>query len=219
MRPPTRRRRTLTRLLGFLLLSGLLSSLGLGGVPAQKAGAGKAGTAEEKTARPSANPAEPDYRVGPGDIVEISVWKEPEVSSPSVVIRPDGKISLSLVGDLFVSGKTPMEIQAMLAEKLDPYIKSPNVTVTVKTIRSKKVYVLGEVARPGSFEITQPTTVLQILTEAGGLLPFAKQKAIYVLRNEGGKQQKLAFNYKDVVKGKRIEQNVQLQPGDTVVVP
>ncbi len=211
--------RTVIDLLGFLLLSGLLSSPGLGAALAQQEGASKASAAEGQAAKPSAIPAEGDYRVGSGDILEISVWKEPEVSSPAVVIRPDGKISLPLVSDLFVNGKTPMEIQAMLADRLGPYIKSPIVTVTVKTIRSKKVYVLGEVGHPGSYDITQPVTVLQMLTEAGGLLPFAKQKAIYVLRNEGGKQQKLAFNYKDVVSGKKIEQNVQLQPGDTVVVP
>jgi polysaccharide biosynthesis/export protein len=159
-----------------------------------------------------------DYRVGPGDMIDISVWKEPEVSS-TIVIRPDGKISIPLINDLVVSGKTPMEMQALIAEKLSPFIKSPNVTVTVKEVRSKKVYVLGQVNKSGSFDIPRPTTVLQILTEAGGLQPFAKQKSIYVLRNEGGAERRLAFNYKDVVKGKKIEQNIVLLPGDTVVVP
>ena len=175
-----------------------------------------------KSAPAEATPAAPvstEYRVGPGDVLEIDVWKEPEVSSPAVIVRPDGKISLPLAGDLVVNGKTPSEIQSMVNQALSPSIKSPNVTVIVKAIHSKKVYVLGEVAHPGSFDITQPTTVLQVLTEAGGLQPFAKQKSIYVLRNEGGKQEKLPFNYKDVTAGKKIEQNVLLQPGDTVVVP
>ncbi len=159
-----------------------------------------------------------DYRVGSGDVIEISVWKEPEISS-AVVVRPDGKISLPLVNDLYVTGKTPMEIQEIVLEKLTSFINSPSVTVTVQEIRSKKIYVIGEVNRTGAYQITQPTTVLQILTEAGGLLPFAKQKGIYVLRTENGIHQRFPFNYKDVLKGKKIGQNILLEPGDTVVVP
>lgn len=159
-----------------------------------------------------------EYRVGAGDIVEISVWKEPDVSS-TIVVRPDGKISVPLINDFMVSGMTPTEIQNLITEKLTPFIKSPNVTVTVKEIRSKKVYVLGQVGKAGSYEVHQPTTVLQIITEAGGLAPFAKQKSIYVLRNESGSQKRMDFNYKDVVKGKNMAQNIVLIPGDTVVVP
>ncbi len=174
------------------------------------------------SAAPTGSPDSPsskDYRVGAGDLIEVFVWKEPEVTS-TVVIRPDGKISLPLINDISVAGKTPMEIQQIVEEKLDPFIKSANVTVTVKDIRSKKVYVIGQVGRTGAYEINQPTTVLQILTEAGGLQPFAKGKDIYVLRNgEDGKQQRFAFNYKDVVSGKKIEQNILLREGDTVVVP
>jgi len=162
--------------------------------------------------------ADGDYHVGPGDVIAILVWKEPDASS-SVVIRPDGKISLPLVNDLSVVGKTPMEIQDIISKKLSPFIKTPNVTVTVKEINSKKVFVLGQVNRTGAYQITQPTTVLQILTEAGGLQAFANGKGIYVLRTENGKQTKLPFNYKDVVKGEKIEQNVLLRPGDTVIVP
>ena len=187
--------------------------------------AGKEGDA--KVTAPDANantppPASPivadDYRVGAGDVIEVSVWKEPE-NSGVVVIRPDGKISLPLVNDLVVVGKTPMEIQQMVEEKLTPFINAPNVTVIVRDIRSKKVYVIGEVNHTGSFQITQPTTVLQMLTEAGGLRPFAKSKSIYVLRNEDGKEKRFSFNYRDAVKGKNTEQNILLQPGDTVVVP
>jgi polysaccharide export outer membrane protein len=161
---------------------------------------------------------EGDYQVGPGDELEVLVWKEPEASA-SVVIRPDGKISLPLINDLSVDGKSPMEIQAIVTERLAPFINAPSVTVTVKEIKSKKVFVMGEVTRTGAYQITQPTTVLQVLTEAGGLLPFAKQNSIYILRTENGKQTKLPFRYKDVVKGERIEQNILLRPGDVVVVP
>lgn len=168
-----------------------------------------------------ARPAEAideDYRVGSGDVIKISVWKEPEISS-TVMVRPDGKISLPLVNDLYITGKTPMEIQQIVGEKLASFVNSPSVTVTVQEIRSKKVYIIGEVGRTGAYQITQPTTILQILTEAGGLLPFAKQKSIYVLRTENGRQERFPFNYKDVLKGKNIEQNIILMPGDTVVVP
>jgi polysaccharide export outer membrane protein len=163
--------------------------------------------------------ADSEYRVGTGDVLGISVWKEPEASVPSLVVRPDGKITLPLIEELSVNGKTPLEIQRAIEEKLSPYIKLPSVSVTVIEIRSKKVYVVGQVVHQGSFSLRQPTTVLQILTEAGGLQPFAKEKAIYILRKQAGKPVRLPFNYKDVVRGKKIEQNVQLEPDDTVVVP
>ena len=188
---------------------------------AEKKGDAKV-TAPEGNANAPQTAANPivaeDYRVGAGDVIEVSVWKEPE-NSGIVVIRPDGKISLPLLNDLVVVGKTPMEIQQIVEEKLTPFINAPNVTVIVRDIRSKKVYIIGEVNHAGSFQITQPTTVLQMLTEAGGLRPFAKSKSIYVLRNQDGKEKRFSFNYQDALKGKNIEQNILLQPGDTVVVP
>jgi polysaccharide export outer membrane protein len=159
-----------------------------------------------------------DYRVGAGDNIQVYVWKEPEIST-TVVVRPDGKISVPLVNDLLVAGKTPLEIKAIVAERLSPFVKDPNVTITVREIRSKKVYALGMVNRTGSYQMLQPTTILQILTEAGGLQPFAKAESIYVLRLENGRQTRFPFNYKEVVQGKRTEQNIVLQPGDTIVVP
>src|SRR5581483_8752105 len=149
--------------------------------------AGSYSRAQERASNSSAAPSttigsiEPDYRVGAGDSIAISVWKEPEVSGV-VSVRPDGKISLALLNDLYVDGMTPMEIQKLVTEKLTPYITNPNVTVTVKEIRSRRVYVLGEVGRPGSYQVLQPTTILQMLTEAGGLKPYAKAKSIYLLR-------------------------------------
>jgi len=159
-----------------------------------------------------------DYRVGPGDLIEVSVWREPAAST-TVVIRPDGKLSLPLVNDLAVSGMTPMEIQALVEKKLEPFISVPSVTIIVRQILSKKVYVIGQVGSPGAYLLTQPMTILQILTQAGGLRQFAKSKSIYVLRTENGKQQKLPFNYEEVLEGKRIEQDIPLQAGDTIVVP
>jgi len=203
----------------FVMSLGGLLALGPAPVIAQSQTGGSAGRpSAQGAAATSAVPIGSDYRVGPGDVIEVSVWKEPEASS-QVIVRPDGKISLPLIKDLEVTGKTPMDIEQIVVGKLSPLINSPNVTVTVKEIRSKKVYVLGEVNRTGAYQITQPTTVLQILTEAGGLRPYAKEKSIYILRMEGGRQQKLPFNYKDVVNGKNIQQNIFVQPGDTIIVP
>ena len=207
---------TLNRILAGMCAASVFALLALGPEPV---------TAQSQTSNPSGSGSaqrdvqdDSDYRVGAGDVIEVSVWKEPEVST-TVVVRPDGKISIPLISDLVVSGKTPMQIQEIVAEKLAPIINLPNVTVTVKEINSKKVYVLGEVNRPGAYPLTQPMTVLQILTEAGGLQLYAKEKSIYILRIENGRQQRLPFNYKDVVQGKKMEQNIFLQPGDTVVVP
>ena len=212
-----RRVKVLIGLLGLFLVSGFVFGPGLTKPQAQKKDSADKAASQRQAAAADGN-LDNEFRVGPGDQILITVWKEPEVSG-SVVIRPDGKISMPLVNDVLVNGMTPMQVQSLLAEKLEPYIKSANVTVTVQTIRSKKVYVIGQVGRAGSYDITQPTTVLQLLTEAGGPQQFAKQKSIYVLRNEGGKQQKFKFNYKEVINGKKIEQNIIVQPGDTIVVP
>ena len=202
---------------------GILSLLllGAGGTAAQDAkiqtGGARSGDSSEAPGAQAAN-VDSDYRVGVGDMLQISVWKEPEVST-TVPIRPDGKISLPLVNDLEVTDKTPLEIQAIVAEKLSPFIKDPNVTVIVRSVNSKKVYLVGEVGGAGAHQLMGPTTVLQMLTEAGGLRPFAKEKDIYILRLTNGKQQRFRFNYKDAIQGKKMEQNIFLEPGDTIVVP
>ena len=205
------------RVLAAGLGTGLALSVALATTEAQTSGSAGRTPAGEATAS-SATEAGSDYRVGTGDVIQVSVWKEPEAST-TVVVRPDGKISIPLVNDLVVNGKTPLEIQEIVSERLTPFINAPNITITVREIHSKKVYVLGEVNRNGSFPVVQPTTVLQILTEAGGLRPYAKEKSIYILRTENGKQQRLPFNYKEVVSGRKMEQNIFVQPGDTIVVP
>lgn len=158
------------------------------------------------------------YVIGPEDVLMIDVWKEKEVSG-SVPVRPDGKISLPLVNDVQAAGLTPMQLMGDLTEKLKKYISSPVVTVTVTAINSRKIYILGEVTRPGAFPLVPDMTVLQALTSAGGPTPYAKTAKMYVLRSQNGVQTKLAFNYKQIVKGNSPEQNIQLKPGDTVVVP
>lgn len=158
------------------------------------------------------------YVIGPEDILSIDVWKEKELSGP-VPVRPDGRISLPLLNDVQAAGLTPMQLRSELTEKLKKYVTDPSVTVTVTTINSRKIYILGEVTRPGAFPLVPDMTVLQALTTAGGPTPYAKTAKIYVLRNHDGQQTKLGFNYKQVVKGNNPEQNIPLKPGDTVVVP
>jgi polysaccharide export outer membrane protein len=156
--------------------------------------------------------------IGPEDVLNVNVWKEPEVSG-SVPVRPDGKISLPLLNDVQAAGLTPMQLMSDLTERLKKFITDPRVTVTVATVNSRKVYVLGEVARPGAVSLAPEMTVLQALTSAGGPTVYAKAAKMYVLRKENGSQTKLAFNYKEVVKGRNTEQDIPLRPGDTVVVP
>jgi polysaccharide export outer membrane protein len=160
----------------------------------------------------------PGYIVGDSDVIRVNVWKEPEVSQ-TVVVRTDGNISLPLINEVKVSGMTPLQIQDLVAEKLKGFLTNPQVTVTVMEIRSKRAFITGEVARPGTYSLNAQTTVLQLIAQAGGFTPFAKKDSIVVLRTQDGKQSRLKFKYKEVVQGKNSEQNVALHPGDTVVVP
>lgn len=170
--------------------------------------------AKEKT--PEVKPEE--YAVGESDVLRVNVWKEPEVSQ-TVVVRTDGSISLPLINEVKVSGLTPLRIQELVAEKLKSFLTNPQVTVTVVEIHSKRAFITGEVARPGAYPLNTETTVLQLIAQAGGFTPFAKKDGIVLLRFENGKQERLKFKYKEVVQGKKTEQNVALRPGDTVVVP
>jgi polysaccharide export outer membrane protein len=151
-------------------------------------------------------------------VLRIDVWKEPEITR-SVPVRPDGKITLPLLNDVQAAGLTPMELAHVIRDELKKYINDPQVTVSLEQINSRRIYVTGEVTRPGAFPLLPNMTVLQALTSAGGFTQFAKLKGIYVLRMEGGKQLKLPFNYKAVISGKKPEDNIQLQPGDTIVIP
>lgn len=161
-----------------------------------------------------------EYVVGEPDVLRINVWKEPEISQPSIVVRPDGRISLPLIGEVKVSGMTPREIEAVLVERLQATaLKDARVTVTVVETGSKIVYVTGQVAKPGAYPLVMPTDVLQIIAKAGGLTPFAHSKAVFVLRQAEGGKQKLPVNYAQVLRGHNPEQNLNLQPGDTVVIP
>jgi len=159
------------------------------------------------------------YIIGVDDVLAINVWKEPEVSK-TVPVRSDGKISLPLAGEVQASGETPHQLELALAKMLASYISEPEVTVIVEQIKSQKFNVLGEVMKPGSYALSNAPTILDAIALAGGFRDFAKQRSIYVLRhNPDGTQSRLPFNYKEVIKGKKAEQNVKLQSNDTVVVP
>jgi polysaccharide export outer membrane protein len=165
------------------------------------------------------NTSSDEFVIGPGDVLAINVWKETEISKV-IPVRSDGRISLPLIGEVQSSGLTPKQLEAEIAKRLKDYIADPSVTVVVQEVRSQKINVLGMVARPGSFPITSSLTVLDAIALAGGFRDFAKQKSIYVLRqNADGTQSRLTFNYKEVIKGVNVAQNVKLQPRDTVVVP
>ena len=164
-------------------------------------------------------PHDDSFVIGANDVLAINVWKEPDVSR-SVPVRSDGKISLPLAGEIQASGLTPLKLEQDIASKLQNYISEPEVTVIVQQINSQKFNILGMVSKPGSYSLTNSSTVLDAIAAAGGFRDFAKQKSIYVLRrNSNGTESRLPFNYKDVVKGKNPDQNVKLQPNDTIVIP
>ncbi len=159
------------------------------------------------------------YIVGEADVLRINVWKQPELSQPSVVVRPDGMVSVPLVGEVRVSGMTPVQIEAALVSDLKQYVNEPRVTVTVAEIGSKLVYVTGEIQHPGAYPLVGPVDVLQIIAKAGGVTPYAHRRSVFVLRQVNGRKEKLPVNYSQIFHGKNPEKNINLQPGDTVVVP
>lgn len=164
------------------------------------------------------DPSLDGYTIGEQDVLDIDVWKEKEISE-TVVVRPDGKIAIPLVNEIYVLGMTPLQLQSALTDRLAPFVTAPEVTVSVREINSRKVYLMGQVNHPGVFHINSTTTVYQILAQAGGLRDFAKRKKIYVLRKVEGKDVRLPFNYDAFIKGQPNGQDVVLLPGDSIVVP
>jgi len=181
--------------------------------------------AEAKGSKGQATPAavqtaaeDPAYKIGPQDLLKIDVWREDQLTR-TVPVRPDGKITLPLLNDVQAAGLTPMELAAVIGEELKKYINNPQVTVSLMEINSRRVYVTGEVTKAGAYALLPHMTVLQALSGSGGFTQFARVKNIYVLRTENGKQIKLPFNYKEAISGKNPEQNIELRPGDVIVVP
>jgi polysaccharide biosynthesis/export protein len=188
---------------------------------AQDNGKGKQNEKPPSTAakelKDPASVAGPDYVIGADDNLHISVWKEPDLTN-TLPVRPDGKISMPLLNDVQASGLTPMQLASSLTEKLKKYLADPRVTVVVTQMNSQRVYILGEVLHSGAIPLLPNMTVLQALATAG-FTQFANTKAIYVLRTQNRRQQKIPFNYRQAVKGEDMAQNIILKPGDTIVVP
>lgn len=175
---------------------------------------------EKPDAKPAEIPAAPapvdpkTYVIGVEDVIQIRVWREQELSS-AYVVRPDGKISMPLAGEIEASGATPDALKDRVVAALSATMVKPEVTIEIRQVNSKKYFISGEVNRPGSFSLVTPVTVLEAISNAGGLKEFANGKKILVMRGE----ERLKFNYREVIKGKNMEQNIQLKPGDHVVVP
>ena len=165
--------------------------------------------------KPQAVPM-PGYTVGPEDVLGVLFWREPDISG-DVIVRPDGMITLPLIGDMKAAGLAPEALRDQIQEAAGKYLTDVNVTVVPRQINSRKVYITGEVATPGPYALTGPRTVMQLIALAGGLSEYAETEQISIIR--AGQPQAFKFNYKEVSKGKNLAQNIALQPGDTVVVP
>jgi polysaccharide biosynthesis/export protein len=200
--------------LGVLLLVGVVTSAAVAQANAKPSD--EKAPADKVQSEPT-SVAGPDYKIGPDDMLHVSVWKEPDLTE-TLPVRPDGKISLPLLNDVQAAGQTPSQLADTISTKLKKYMSDPRVTVIVTAMNSQKVYVLGEVTHTGTMTLQPNMTVLQALASAG-FTQFANTKGIYVLRTENGKQQKIPVNYKALLKGASIDQNLVLKPGDTIVVP
>lgn len=159
-----------------------------------------------------------EYRIGPEDVLHISVWKEEDLDR-KVLVRPDGGISFPLVGDIQVSGRTPLEVQDEIRSRLQRYVPDAEVTVSVDKISGYTVFVLGEVNKPGQFTLGRYVDVVQALTLAGGTTPYASERNMQILRRQDGREVTYRFDFRDIKRGKQLEQNIILQSGDVVVVP
>lgn len=204
-----------------VILSLALSGISGAQTPSANAASGQAGDSTSTTQTPAQGTRAHDdsYIIGNDDRLAISVWKEPDLTR-ALPVRSDGKISLPLVGEIQAAGRTPLQLEQDLANKLRNYITVPEVTVIVEQINSKKYNILGQVGRPGTFPLTLSTTIMDAIAASGGFKDFAKTKGVYVLRqNPDGTQTRFNFNYKDFIKGKNLSQNIKIEPHDTIIVP
>jgi polysaccharide export outer membrane protein len=182
-----------------------------------------AATPAQVTAPASAAPnsaletASSSYVIGPSDVLAVTVWKEPSLSG-SILVRPDGMITLPLIGDVQATGLTPLQLADQIAAKLKKYVQDPNVSVVVDSIHSKVIYLLGEVGKRGPIDMTSGMTLLDAIASAGGLSDYANVKKIYILRDQAGKHERIPVHYKEALKG-NSQFNLILEPGDTIVVP
>ena len=206
-------RYTCNRTARTLMISALLAAL-TGCASSSNSGASPTAGSATATAAGSAN----EYRISPEDVIEVSVWNEPNLQR-TVVVRPDGGISFPLIGNIEAAGRTAVELQDDITGAIEEYVPDASVTVTVQEIKGLKIFVTGQVKKPGQYLIGRYVDVLQALTLAGGLTPFADRRNIRVLRRMGAQEQVFDFDYSQVQRGEALSQNILLQPGDTVIVP
>ena len=197
-----------TRILRVLSALALVAAFGVGAAHAQPS----------NTETGVSVPTAPGFTIGPEDVLGVLVWREAEVAG-DVTVRADGMITLPLLRDVKAAGLTPNDLAEQIQESLREYITDASVTVVVRQMNSRRAFITGEVAKPGAYPLTAPTTVMQLIALAGGLTEFAEKNKVSVLRVEDGKTTTMPFAYNDVAKGKKAEQNIVLRPGDTVVVP
>lgn len=203
-----------------VIVAGLVAGLGLTRTVEAAGGAATpaAATAPSATAAALASPAAGGYTVNPGDILEISIWKEEDLQK-QVMVRPDGYFSFPLTGDIRAEGRTIEDVRREVANGVARFVPDPVVSVAILEPRGSKVYVIGQVNHPGEFPAVRFVDVVQALSMAGGTTPFAQLDNIKILRREGATQQAIPFSYSDVAAGRRLQQNIVLKPGDTVLVP
>ena len=184
------------------------------------------GAARPAGAAPAATPpptvagvaTPPGYLIGPDDSLAVVFWREKDLSA-DVVVRPDGMISLPLLNDVRAEGLTPEQLRVALTSAASKFVEESTVTVVVKAINSRKVFITGQVGKPGPYSLGGPMTVLQLIAMSGGVAEYAKKNKVVVVRKEAGKDVTYPFNYEEVIEGKKLQQNIELKPGDTVIVP
>jgi polysaccharide export outer membrane protein len=206
MRPILRSAAMLALVLGPLAL-----------VPVAQAPQGAVAAAPTRAA--AGVPVAPDYVIGADDVLSIMFWRDKDLSAPEVIVRPDGKVTLPLLNDVQAAGRTPEELGNAIRDAARKFVEDPNPTVIVKEIKSRRVFITGRIEKPGPYPLNGKTTILQLIAMAGGLREYVDGKNISLMRNEQGKQSVYAFNYQDVVKKQYLHQNIELKPGDVVVVP
>jgi polysaccharide export outer membrane protein len=213
-------KRTATIAASLLLVSAAASFAGQAkpAAPPAKTGQAQPGAQAQSAQPPEGITPPADYLIGPGDVLIITFWKEPDMSAEQQV-RPDGRITLPLLNDVSAMGLKPDQLRDRLAEMSKNYLEDPRVTVGLRQINSRKVYIYGGIAKAGAYDLLTPTTVLQLISVAGGTREFVSGKNILIIRTEDGKPRGIKFNLKEVQEGKNLEQNILLKPGDTVQVP
>jgi len=208
-----RRRSLTTTAVGVLLAT--VSAAASGQAPQASATVSSGATATATSIpRPQSG-----YIIGVDDVLSIMFWRDKDLSAPEVTVRPDGKVTLPLLNDVVAAGLTPDQLRDVVLEAARKYVEDPNPTVMVKEIKSRKVFITGQVEKPGPYPLNGSTTILQLIATAGGLRDFADGKNISVMRTQNGRPVVFDFNYQDLLKRKNLHHNIELEPGDTVVVP